>query len=125
MKKRLQIWKKNTPMVDFPFQDLLEQTPDTPQSKNLIFSNIAEFILVFFGILYSLFCFWGYILDFFHISLSVINLSLFLLAVPLIIGYYGYKKIRIEKNDRTLFLLYSFIVYRLLFHGSSPPHFYR
>jgi hypothetical protein len=114
MKKDRKIRKKGAEVKNVSFRDFSEDTPLTPHdTQNFIFSNIMEFALIFFGVLYSLFCFGGYLLDGANVRLSVLNLILFLLPVLLIIGYFSYKKIRIDKNFRTLF--FAILVFMISF----------
>jgi hypothetical protein len=114
MKKDRKIRKKGTEGENLTFQDFSKNSALAPQdSHNFIFSSIMEFALIFFGVLYSLFCFVGYLLDAANVRLSVINLILFLLPVLLIIGYFSYKKIRIDRNYGTLF--FAILVFMISF----------
>jgi hypothetical protein len=107
--------KKRASDPDDYFQDL----PEDPQQ--IVFSNALEFGIIFFGIAYSLFCLGGYLLDLAHLRLSVVNLFFFSLALVLIIVYFGYKKIKIERNVGALLLgILVFLVVFMISWNASP-----
>jgi len=98
-----------TPLRPFPG----DYSPGEGRSPPFVFSNIMEFGIVFFCIMYSLFCLDAYFLDAVHLKLSVINLSLLIVPELLLLGSVAYRKIQIFAEIKTA--LYGILVFLISF----------